>query len=94
MSFPLEGTGYEVGGLSLIKGGPEPELGKQFIDWCYTKKAQDLFQEWNRLPVNPAATVVEGAITLDKIKLIDYNMILAGESKDEWVTAWRDRIGK
>jgi len=94
MTFPLEGTGYEVGGLSLIKGGPEPELGKQFIDWSYTKKAQDLFQEWNRLPVNPAATVAEGAITLDKIKLIDYDAIWAGEHKDELVTAWRDRIGK
>ena len=94
MTFPEEGTGYEVGGLSLIKGGPEPELAKQFIDWCYTKAAQDLFQEWNRLPVNPKATVKEGAVTLDQVKLIDYDHILAGQSKDEWVTAWRDRIGK
>ncbi len=94
MTFPEEGTGYEVGGLSLIKGGPEPELAKQFIDWCYTREAQDLFQKYNRLPVNPKATVKEGSVTLDQVKLIDYDHILAGESKDEWVTAWRDRIGK
>jgi len=94
MTFPLEGTGYEVGGLSLIKGGPEPELGKQFIDWCFSKKAQDLFQEWNRLPVNPKAKVAEGSVTLDDIKLIEYDHIWAGENKDEMVTAWRDRIGK
>jgi len=94
MTFPEEGTGYEVGGLSLIKGGPEPELAKQFIDWCYTKNAQDLFQKYNRLPVNPKATVKEGSVTLDQVKLIDYDHILAGQSKDEWVTAWRDRIGK
>ncbi|GAJ20674.1 unnamed protein product, partial [marine sediment metagenome] len=83
MTFPEEGTGYEVGGLSLIKGGPEPELAKQFIDWCYTKEAQDLFQKYNRLPVNPKATVKEGSVTLDQVKLIDYDHILAGESKDE-----------
>lgn len=94
MTFPEEGTGYEVGGLSLIKGGPEPELGKQFIDWCYTVEAQNLFQSYNRLPVNPKATVAEGSVTLDQVKLIDYDHILAGESKDEWVEAWRDRIGK
>ncbi|MCK5766875.1 MAG: ABC transporter substrate-binding protein [Candidatus Atribacteria bacterium] len=94
MTFPEEGTGYEVGGLSLIKGGPEPELAKQFIDWCYTKNAQNLFQKYNRLPVNPKATVKEGSVTLDQVKLIDYDHILAGQSKDEWVTAWRDRIGK
>jgi len=94
MTFPSEGTGYEVGGLALIKGGPEPELGKQFIDWCFTKQAQDLYQKYSLLPVNPKATVAEGSITLDKIKLIDYDAIWAGEHKDELVTAWRDRIGK
>ncbi len=94
MTFPEEGTGYEVGGLSLIKGGPEPELGKQFIDWCYGVKAQNLFQNYNRLPVNPKATVKEGSVTLDQVKLIDYDFIWAGENKDEMVTAWRDRIGK
>ncbi|MBA3062150.1 MAG: hypothetical protein FP833_04220 [Atribacteria sp.] len=77
-----------------MKGGPEPELAKQFIDWCFTKKAQDLFQKYSRLPVNPKATVGEGAITLDQVKLIDYDAIWAGEHKDELVTAWRDRIGK
>jgi iron(III) transport system substrate-binding protein len=94
MTFPKEGTGYEVGGLSLIKGGPEPELGKQFIDWCFTKKAQDLFQQYSRLPVNPKAEVSEGAVTLDQVKLIDYDHIWAGENKDDMIKAWRDRIGK
>lgn len=94
MTFPKEGTGYEVGGLSLIKGGPEPELGKQFIDWCYTVKAQNLFQNYNRLPVNPKATVKEGSVTLDQVNLIEYDHIWAGENKDKLVTAWRDRIGK
>lgn len=94
MSFPEEGTGYEVGGISLIKGGPELELGKQFIDWCFGEKAQNLFQKYSRLPVNPKATVAEGSVTLDDVNLIDYDHILAGESKDEWVAEWRDRIGK
>ena len=84
----------EVGGLSLIKGGPEPELGKQFIDWCFTKKAQELFQQYNRLPVNPEAEVAEGSVTLDQVKLIDYDHVWAGQNKDDMIKAWRDRIGK
>ncbi len=94
MTFPEEGTGYEVGGLSLIKGGPEPELGKKFIDWCFGVTAQNLFQNYNRLPVNPKATVKEGSVTLDQVNLIDYDFIWAGENKDAMVEAWRDRIGK
>jgi len=94
MTFPREGTGYEIGGLSLIRGGPEPELGKQFIDWCFTLNAQDLFQKYNRLPVNPRATAAEGSVTLDQVKLIDYDHVWAGKNKDKLVHAWRDRIGK
>jgi len=94
MTFPEEGTGYEVGGLSIIKGGPEPELAKEFIDWCYSVDAQNLFQKYNRLPVNPGATVGEGSVTLDQVSLIDYDHIWAGENKDEMIEAWRDRIGK
>ena len=33
MTFPKEGTGYEIGAVSLLKGGPEPELAKVFFDW-------------------------------------------------------------
>jgi len=94
MTFPEEGTGYEIGGLSLIKGGPEPELGKKFIDWCFTVKAQNLFQKYNRLPVNPKATVGKGSVTLDQVKLIDYNHVWAGQNKGKMIEAWRDRIGK
>jgi len=94
MTFPQEGTGYEIGGLSLIKGGPEPELGKKFIDWCFTVKAQNLFQKYNRLPVNPKATVGKGSVTLDQVKLIDYNHVWAGQNKGKMIKAWRDRIGK
>ena len=60
----------------------------------FTKKAQNLFQKYNRLPVNPKATVGEGSVTLDQVKLIDYNHIWAGQNKGEMVKAWRDRIGK
>jgi len=94
MTFPQEGTGYEIGGLSLIKGGPEPELGKKFIDWCFTKRAQNLFQKYNRLPVNPKATVAKGSVTLDQVKLITYDHVWAGKNKGEMIKAWRDRIGK
>ncbi len=94
MTFPKEGTGYEIGGLSLIKGGPEPELGKQFIDWTFTKRAQNLFQKYNRVPVNPEATVGKGSVTLDQVDLIEYDHIWAGKNKGKMIKAWRDRIGK
>jgi iron(III) transport system substrate-binding protein len=94
MSFPKEGTGFEVGGMALIKGGPEPELGKQFMDWALSVPAQNLYQKYERLPLNPNATVSKGAIPLSKINLINFDAQAAGLNKDKYIQAWRDAIGK
>ena len=34
VSFPEEGTGYEIGGMALIAGAPEPNAAKAWIDWA------------------------------------------------------------
>ena len=94
LSFPSEGTGYEVGGISLIKGAKEPEEARIFIDWAYSDEAQSLFQDVFYLPVNPNAPIAEGGIPLSEINLIEYDAITVGENKEAYVTAWRDRIGQ
>ncbi|MBY6278338.1 ABC transporter substrate-binding protein, partial [Symbiobacterium thermophilum] len=42
VTFPKEGTGYEIGGIALINGAPDEEAAKIFIDWALTKEAQEL----------------------------------------------------
>ncbi len=94
ISFPEEGTGYEVGAVSMVRGAKQIPEAKIFMDWCFTEEAQNLFIKYSRLPVNPKAIVAEGAIKLTDINLIDYDAVKMGLAKDEFVTAWRDRIGK
>ncbi len=94
ISFPKEGTGYEVGAVSMVKGAKQVPEAQIFMDWCFTEEAQNLFIKYSRLPVNPKAIVAEGAIKLTDINLIDYDAVKMGMAKDEFVTAWRDRIGK
>jgi len=40
LTAPSEGTGMKLV-LFHIKGGPDQENAKKFIDWCLTKKAQE-----------------------------------------------------
>ncbi len=94
LSFPEEGTGYEVGAVSLINGAKEIEEAQIFIDWCFSVNAQNMFQAYFRLPVNPAAEIAEGAIKLSDITLIDYDAVTHGLNKENNVKAWRDRLGK
>ena len=49
LSFPTDGTGYEVGAMALIKGGPadEQENAKKFIDFMCSAEGQNLYAENN-----------------------------------------------
>ncbi len=93
-TFPSEGTGYEIGVVGLIKGAPEPELGKKFIDWVLSKRAQDLLQAWFRIPLNPQAEVAAGATKASDVKLINYDAEWSGNNNKRLIEKWRQIIGK
>ncbi len=90
---PEEGTGYEIGGLSIIKNCRNLENAKKFVDFMLSKEGQeiggkiDMFQ----VPTNVNAAVPKEAIRLDEVKLIDYDFVTYGTEKkrtsliDRWV---------
>ncbi len=39
---PCEGTGYEIGSMSIIKGARNLDNAKKFYDWALTPAAQKL----------------------------------------------------
>lgn len=45
MIVPCEGTGYELGGVSIIKGARNLENAKLFVDWALSKEGQELALE-------------------------------------------------
>ena len=94
ISFPKEGTGYEIGAMSLVKGGPEPEVAKKFVDWALSVRAQNMMQQWFRIPLNPKAEVAKGAVKADQVKLINFDAVKAGEDRDRLIKRWRSEIGQ
>jgi len=94
MTFPKEGTGFEIGAMSLVKGGPEPDLAKKFIDWALSVRAQNLMQQWFRIPLNPKAEVAKGAVRADQVNLINFDAVRAGEDRDRLIKRWRSEIGQ
>ena len=90
LSFPKEGTGFEIGAMALVKGGPNQIAAKRFIDWALSVRAQNLMQKWFRTPLNPNAEVAEGAVTADKVKLIQFDSIWAANHRQRLVERWRE----
>ncbi len=94
LTAPKEGTGYEIGGVSLIKGGPDAENAKKFIDWCLTKRAQELGQQAGayQFLTNPQAQPPAIASEIADTKLINYNFVWAGENRNRLVNLWHQAI--
>jgi iron(III) transport system substrate-binding protein len=94
---PCEGTGYEVGSMSIIAGGPNPEVAQAFYDWALSPAAQELGATANsfQIPSNMNAATPDAAPRLEDIKLIDYDFAKFGSSEERTrlLQRWDAEIG-
>ncbi len=81
---PCEGTGYEIGSMSLIKGARHLDEAKKFYDWALTPGAQKLAAEFRsyQLPSNASVAPPPQSPDLSKIKLIEYDFGKYGSSAE------------
>ncbi|MFK7854850.1 MAG: ABC transporter substrate-binding protein [Granulosicoccus sp.] len=93
---PCEGTGYEIGGMSLIKGGRNPENARKFYDWALQADVQTRALEVKAFQVmsNTGATSSPMAPDLSSIKLIDYDFKKYGSSAERkrLLKKWDDEV--
>ncbi|KYZ75331.1 iron ABC transporter substrate-binding protein [Anaerosporomusa subterranea] len=94
LSVPEDGTGYEVGAVGIIKGAPELEAAKIFVDWCLTKKAQELGQNNGsyQFLTNPEANPPAEALPFKGAKLINYDLKWSGDNRQRLVESWNKAI--
>ncbi|MCA3604735.1 MAG: ABC transporter substrate-binding protein [Methylobacterium sp.] len=81
---PCEGTGYEIGSMSIIKGAKNMENAKKFYDFALTPEAQRiaLSAKSFQVPSNKASEVPKESPNLSEIKLIDYDFAKYGSSAE------------
>ncbi len=73
---PCEGTGYEIGGMSVIKGAKNLENAKKWYDWALTAEAQNIGAQAKvsyQLPSNKGASAPPQAPNASETKLINYD---------------------
>ena len=94
---PSEGTGYEVGSMSIIEGARNPEEAKQFFDWALSAEIQTLvFTSGTALqvPANKNAQADPNAPDVSTIKLIDYDFATYGnkDKRAELLSKWDNEV--
>jgi iron(III) transport system substrate-binding protein len=81
---PCEGTGYEIGSMSIVKGARNLANAKRFYDWALTAQAQELgaAAKQFQLPSNKAAKVDPRVPDVSHIKLINYDFEKYGKATE------------
>lgn len=94
VSFPSEGTGYEIAGQSLVANAQHPNNAKTWIDWALTKEAQEVGPTVGafQLPTNPEATASEKAVNISELALVDYDFDAAGEARSRLTERFENEI--
>ncbi|MBR0672505.1 ABC transporter substrate-binding protein [Neoroseomonas soli] len=72
---PCEGTGYEIGSMSIIRGARNMENARRFYDWALSPEAQAIAAQANsfQLPSNRASPIPPQAPRFEDVRLIDYD---------------------
>jgi iron(III) transport system substrate-binding protein len=95
ISYPEEGTGYEVACAAIINGGPKDELenAKLFMDWLLGESCQKLLtNQFYRIPVNQKVELAKGMIPLNKIKTINYDSEWSGAHRSELISRFESQV--
>ena len=81
---PADGTGAEIGSMSIIKGARNLEAAKKFYEWALTPGAQEMAAAAKQfqLPSNKSAKVDARVPDFKKIKFIDYDYAKYGASAE------------
>ena len=83
--IPCEGTGYELGGVSIIKGARNLDNAKLFVDWALSKEGQELaWKEGQALQILTNTTAEQSPLAFDptKLNLINYDFEKYGATEE------------
>ncbi len=87
--YPSDGTSVIADGMALVKGAPNPEAGKAFIDWALSAATQKMaVQELGRRPIRKDAQPLAALKPIDQIKLVKYDIRNAADKRKEYMDKW------
>lgn len=93
ITFPSEGTGYEIASISLVKKGPQTEPGKKLYDWALSKKAASIYASMYVVPFIDVP-LQPGSIPISRIKTVNQDNVWGGVNKKRLIDKWNNEVYK
>lgn len=92
LSFPAEGTGFEIGGMGILKGAKNLDNAKKWFDWALEPATQELGPKYNAFQAPTVKGAEASQPELLEVNLIDYNFQWCGDNKKAFVDKFTNEI--
>ena len=92
MVYPSEGTAIAPDAMALIKGGPNADNGKAFIDFMLSQEGQTIVAEQGRRPVRGDVASNPALKPLSEVKSANYDAKWAADNRDRLVEKWKSLL--
>ena len=81
---PCEGTGYEIGAVSILKGARNLEIARRFVDFALSPEGQatGVVAGQYQVPSNAKAALPAAAPDISMIKMVDYDFATFGSPEE------------
>ena len=94
LTFPAEGTGFEIGAEAILKGAKHMQAAKLWFDWALTADTQSLGPKYKAYQAPTVKGAVASRPELMQAKLIAYNFQWAGSNKKAFVDKFTNELAK
>jgi iron(III) transport system substrate-binding protein len=92
LTFPAEGTGYEIGGMAILKNAKHADVAKKWFDWALEPATQELGPKYKAYQAPTVNGAKASRPELLEVKLIDYNFDQCGKDKKANIDRFTNEI--
>ncbi len=97
MIVPCEGTGYELGGVSILKGARNMDNAKLFVDWALSKEGQEVaWKKGKSFQTLTNTTAEQSPVAFDPTKLnlinYDFEKYGAADERKRLINKWVNEV--
>ncbi|KAF2956867.1 ABC transporter substrate-binding protein [Marinitoga sp. 38H-ov] len=93
VTVPMEGTGYELASMSLVKNGPNPVNAKKLYNWMLQREAQEMISKWFVLPVSKIAPKDKAPLNIEELRIVNQDFVWDAANRERLVERWNKEIG-
>lgn len=92
LTFPKEGTGYEIGGMGILKGAKHLDAAQKWFDWALKPETQELGPKYGAYQAPTVKGATPSKPELLEVNLIDYDFQWCGDNKKAFVDKFTNEI--